>query len=574
MRIKSLSINYFRSIKSASIIMHDITAIVGENNAGKTAILRAINAVMNYAEEEESFRFGIHRYAPKNNTQIQIEFCDIPDKPYYANKVIGDTLTILFKYSYSKQRKFIYVIMGHDKLLIDDDFMSMLATDITYVYIPSNRTDHDITWENDSILNKVVSGYVAKHTEKRDNISKAVKTAAQHIHNIALRGLEKEINHLYMHHNSIDFQLNFSPNIDYSILLDNIMLSINEYGSNYMLKECGSGTKSLTVIAMHRANALRNKTSIVLGIEEPETNLHPQAQKCLIMSLRDNRHDNETQAIFTTHSTVLIDTLKHENIVLVRRRPDKRGFISHIRQLPNDFWNKYNIEEYKHYQYFNYKNSDFFFARYIIIGESKNDCQVFESLIQSQVKTNIADISFLDAGGVGSIPYPFFLLKELEIPFVLIVDKDFFFRYINNELSKSRNTATGLPKYSPIMNSNPVLDDLFPTVVEKSLVEQECQKGYRAFFEHIKRKRILSMNYCLDMDLTCSKAARLKYYEILHIAANDQTQKHLLCNCGHAIKKIENLYKIINGISQSSMPESFQKIKNYLIHDINEQLKS
>ena len=185
MRIKSLSINYFRSIKSASIIMHDITAIVGENNAGKTAILRAINAVMNYAEEEESFRFGIHRYAPKHNTQIQIEFCDIPDKPYYANKVIGDTLTILFKYSYSKQRKFIYVIMGHDKLLIDDDFMSMLATDITYVYIPSNRTDHDITWENDSILNKVVSGYVAKHTEKRDNISKAVKTAAQHIHNIA-----------------------------------------------------------------------------------------------------------------------------------------------------------------------------------------------------------------------------------------------------------------------------------------------------------------------------------------------------------------------------------------------------
>ena len=140
------------------------------------------------------------------------------------------------------------------------------------------------------------------------------------------------------------------------------MLSINEYGSNYMLKECGSGTKSLTVIAMHRANALRNKTSIVLGIEEPETNLHPQAQKCLIMSLRDNRHDNETQAIFTTHSTVLIDTLRHENIVLVRRRPDKRGFVSHIRQLPNDFWNKYNIEEYKHYQYFNYKNSDFFFC--------------------------------------------------------------------------------------------------------------------------------------------------------------------------------------------------------------------
>ena len=31
--------------------MNDITAIVGENNAGKTAILRALNAIMNYEEE-------------------------------------------------------------------------------------------------------------------------------------------------------------------------------------------------------------------------------------------------------------------------------------------------------------------------------------------------------------------------------------------------------------------------------------------------------------------------------------------------------------------------------------------
>ena len=28
--------------------MHDITAIVGENNAGKTAVLRALNSVMNF----------------------------------------------------------------------------------------------------------------------------------------------------------------------------------------------------------------------------------------------------------------------------------------------------------------------------------------------------------------------------------------------------------------------------------------------------------------------------------------------------------------------------------------------
>ena len=55
MKIESVIITNFRSIKNAVIRMHDITAIVGENNAGKTAVLRALNSVMNFKEEEENF---------------------------------------------------------------------------------------------------------------------------------------------------------------------------------------------------------------------------------------------------------------------------------------------------------------------------------------------------------------------------------------------------------------------------------------------------------------------------------------------------------------------------------------
>ena len=54
MKIEQIEITKFRSIKHARIVMHDITAIVGENNAGKTAILRALNAVMNYEQEKGS----------------------------------------------------------------------------------------------------------------------------------------------------------------------------------------------------------------------------------------------------------------------------------------------------------------------------------------------------------------------------------------------------------------------------------------------------------------------------------------------------------------------------------------
>ena len=60
MRIEEVKIKNFRSIKSATFRMNKITAVVGENNAGKTAVLRAINAVLNYMDEEMSFKNKTH----------------------------------------------------------------------------------------------------------------------------------------------------------------------------------------------------------------------------------------------------------------------------------------------------------------------------------------------------------------------------------------------------------------------------------------------------------------------------------------------------------------------------------
>ena len=569
MKIEKIIIVNFRSIKKAEIRMNDITAIVGENNAGKTAILRALNAIMNYDEEEEYFLNGRHRFAPRCNTKIELMFTDVPDK--FADKRVNGKLTIHFTYTYSKQKKqFAYVNEQNEIINLEDNFINNLRSEIIYVYIPVERTNKDTQWGDNSIFKKLVTTYIGINTINRDTISPHVKTAMDKIHSAALKKLEKEINNLYLQNKSVDFKINF-PDIDYTILLNKVMLSMNEYGQNYPLEEWGSGTRSLAVIAMHRAMALLHNANIVLGIEEPEINLHPQGQKKFILSLRDKRHRNETQSIFTTHSTVLVDSLKHEEIVIARRKSDSRGFISEITQISERFWVENGIEEFKHYQYFNYKNSDFFFAKFIIVGESKNDCQIFEKLIKPLIGAKASDISYLDAGGVENIHYPFFLLKELKIPFVMVVDRDFFFPYsVNNKLQDSRNLTTGLPIYSNNMKRSIVLDNLFSTQEERDKVEIAHQKGYRKFFDEIKNKNILSMNYCLEMDLTCSNAAREKYYNLLRIEGQNKSQQYLLTKNHNAIKKIENIDKIINSIPSKSLPESYNKIKNHIVCMIDE----
>ncbi len=289
-----------------------------------------------------------------------------------------------------------------------------------------------------------------------------------------------------------------------------------------------------------------------------------------MLSLKSNLQNNETQTIFTTHSTVLINELAHEDILLLRRTPDsKRGFISSATQLPSNFWEKYHIEEFKHYQYFNYKNSDFFFSKYVVLGESKNDCQVFEKLIEKELKDKIADVSFLDAGGVENIKYPYYLLKELKIPFITIVDRDYFFEYQNNNiLNDSRNPNTGLPNYSNFLRNDPVINDIFPTQVLKDKLVENSRAGYRKFFDFISHYNILSMNYCLEMDLTCSSAARSMYYQKLDIPESRQSQKTLLVDNQKGIKRAERILSIVDALPARSMPESYIKIKNAILADI------
>ena len=99
MRISEVTIEKYRSIKKATFRMSDITAVVGENNVGKTAVLRALNAVQNYKHEEESFFNKAHRYAPRNNTYITVVFEDIPNKIIYENKIYDNKLVIKFSFS-------------------------------------------------------------------------------------------------------------------------------------------------------------------------------------------------------------------------------------------------------------------------------------------------------------------------------------------------------------------------------------------------------------------------------------------------------------------------------------------
>lgn len=573
MKISEVEIRRFRSIKEARFLLHDITGIVGENNAGKTGVLRALNSVFNYENEKMNFLDKTHQFAPRSNSYIYLKFEDIPPeaedlKEYMYNK----SISIEWMFSYSKNRRLLSVQKGSkkDKISNVDTFLQTLSKYLTYVYISVERTNSDIAWGEGTIFKKLITSFLNRHIKKRDMVSSDIKYSSKRIHDSILCKLEKLISNLYLQNKDINFKIDFPDNLDYSSILNFLQLSINEKGSNYLLQEWGSGTKSLAIIAMYRAFALSEEKNIILGIEEPETNLHPQAQKRFIQSLQTKMNKYEVQTIFSTHSTVLIDELNHQDILLVKRKKeDGRSFSSVITQVHDNFWEKYNIDELAHRNFFHLKNSDFFFAKYVIVCESKTDGYVIEQLLSPSISRSLPDISILEMGGVNNISYPYFLLKELGIPFSVVVDFDFFFDYKNNnERDKSRN-KNGFPEYQRVLTKNSTKRKVIDDVFGKDVAKLENVKGYREFFDVIRPHRFYSMMYCLEMDLVCSSNAREVLYDLHKLSDERRDTKHLLVNCARSLKDQKNILIVLESLKPIHLPESYQKIKNALIDDIS-----
>lgn len=571
MNISDISIVKFRSIKSCQIHFSKINALVGENNSGKTAILRAINCLFNYEFEEDQFITHTHQYAPRNNTKIEIVLTNIPDKPIYKDKVIDNKLTLGLKFRYSDNKRTLYCNAPQGSETLDEEFIRLLKNDLEYIYIPANRSSKDITWTDNSIFQRLLNSYSTQYTQNRDNISARVKNVADKFRDTVLPNIEHQISKLDMLQTGAVYTVEYSDKLDYSIFLNKLDVYVDDSGKKYPVVECGSGIKSLTTIALHRALGQIQNTNIVLGIEEPETNLHPQAQKKLISSLKNGMEANEVQAIISTHSTVIVDALNHEDIILVRRSPDDtRGFFSCATQLDISFWEKYGLETLKHYNFFRYRNSDFFFAKYVVLVESTTDAQVFQKILSQRMGEDLLYVSILNLNGITNIKYPYYLLKELGIPFSMIVDKDFFTPYLHDKLEDSRCPETGLPLYKDHLDEdNDVLNDIFNEEQKQTLL-QLLKQSYKATFDYLNEFGVYTMMYCLEMDLCCSSKACEQFYRMLNMIPAEHNPKALLTSKHTAIKKPEYILPILDNIENKDYPNSYKKIGKAIFEKIQQ----
>lgn len=561
MKISKIELKKFRSIEKCLIELNDLNAIVGQNNSGKSAIIRALNCFFNFKDEEVNFIQGKHHYNPSSTPVITLTFIDFDSEfgEYAENSILQ--IQQSFKPS---SKKAIYKYKRNGSYVnAPDTLLEMINSKISFVYIPPNRSAVELKWEEDSLIKELIEEYLKKETARRDNLTPKFKQATEHLENGVLNKIGCEVEKFYSLKKNFTYNLSFNSDSNYSAFLNNIEVFIEEFGIRHNLDDCGTGLQSVTIIAFYRVLAKLKGKHIILGLEEPETNLHPQAQRELINSIKNTSPDEYTQVLLTTHSTVIVDNVDHKHITLVRKvKDEQRGFKSEVFKLKQSFFEDHNLEEFKYYQFHHYRNSDFFFANYVIFVESKNDAEVVKYLAKTKkIDLDLYGVSLIDIGGVKNLAYPFHIVKDLNLPNTVILDKDYFIPYLNDELNNSRD-AEGLPKYKYEFKRGTLLSALIPSASEQEKLLGLFKANHSKALDHLEKFNIICMNYSLEIDLLCSDLAVKEMSKILNLNSAQSNRHFLLTERHKVIKDIKNILNVLEKLQVINYPNSFKRIRN------------
>lgn len=572
MKIKKVEIKNFRSIIQGSFEIENILAIVGQNNSGKSNILCALDSFFHPDKQLENYLNNKNSCGiPRKNPCIEITFSEVPHE---FDTFKNSENNIKIKQSFSNNRLIYNIFNPTDGKY--EIFDKNIKNYIDFVLIPIDRVsdvDGDKLPEN-SIVYKAIKNSLLKLSERRDTYSVQLQKAYEYIDKHAFEKIAKDINNYYVA-SHVSAKIMKADNVDSTLLMSVLGISISEKGKEYPINLCGSGIQSLFVIGIYHYISSQIGVNYLIAIEEPEVNLHPQAQRQFANSLLNNTSNN--QVILSTHSPSIVDQLGHKDMLLVKKiSHPKKGFESKLTQLSSDFFERNGLDVLAYYKFAGFKNSDFFFSSHLIITESPTDGNVVK-LLGEKYNIDLLNygISFVSLGGVCNFKYLYFLLKELDIPHTWIFDKDYFLDYKNSKKENSRDSS-GFFQYSNNWTNDTTkkesIKKLFYDDSDRDKILKFLTSNHQKALTLMSRYNVICMRYNLEMDICSSKKSLELYYDLLHIPPRERNVKKILVDNKNAIKDATYIHKIIESLENRNLPYSFKEIVKQLKKIINESV--
>lgn len=406
MKLSSVHVKNFRTLEDVRVQFNDYySAISGQNNAGKTTLLRAIRHtfrdnsrdVYYYRRRDEvAYRDDRTQWTKKNEDIVfdyVVAVSPAEDsglfqfiEKFNEKALPAQDAKLRIQVTHKSNEETLCQVWVNDKEFSNYAakevlqklkssnlaFMHDSAHAFSPIFGAGGRHLHELTFTADEL--KQISDELAKVQAKIKKISRAHKTELTEL----LGHLEEKYD--------VEFSLPegmFTGSIPFAVNLrdKNVDIPLNDWGS---------GTKNRTHILMSILHASRirtkpdeNKITPVVLIEEPESFLHPSAQAEFGRVLIDLANELKIQTIVTTHSPyMLCQQNVQSNVLLGRKLSYGKSKATEVIAVHEDNWMEPfgNILGLNNAEFAAWKDVLFSGKQCVLLVEGDIDKQYFEHI--------------------------------------------------------------------------------------------------------------------------------------------------------------------------------------------------
>lgn len=469
MPISRILIEHFRSIERCEFTPGQFCALVGENNAGKSNILQALDLVLARAWVNIG-AFSEDDFRDRNTDRdivIELEFSPALKYRRFKTSAMTEVDIPIVRFTVTKYK----VDSARGKkgdLRLDQSCLKLNGTQVSVMkQVPKKGVKPDfepLTRVPDEVRELIPAIYI--DTERRlseqlpsgrqsllrrlfEDVNDALKTTQMEdtkdgekvmrpAHDVFMERLGaaldvlriKEFTELenILRQHSLE-NLGYDPVKDADRfkfrfdLFDSwdffraIRLVFSEAGTVIDATAMGHGAQNALIVAIFQAyERLRKKGALIL-IEEPELYLHPHRRRFFYSTLR--RVSEKNQIIYTTHSSHFVAIPEYEEVHIVYRNDNDTTDVRTSNLKPTAQLREKMRKE------LDPERNELFFAKHVILVEGDTEKLALpEYARRLNVNLDRLDVSIVEVGGKRSLKIFAEIIQSFGIPVTLVFDTD------------------------------------------------------------------------------------------------------------------------------------------------------
>jgi putative ATP-dependent endonuclease of OLD family len=441
MYLEKLIIKNYRSIKELCLNFNKgLNVLIGENNAGKTAIIDALRLCLGYGNQKREIYVSTSDFHI-DKTVLSDEYSDVefhlffkielPVEAAWFNDLLNvnedgtQNLQLHFKYFIDEVAGFKrvrYRVWGgaNEGQMVSQDVLSLLY----HVHLDALRdTEQYLRPIRGNRLGQLYANMQTNpdrevDKEKKKEIAGKIKTAidsdpdwVSHVENGKTKINEhlKETSFTGKHQ---PIHVDFLP-YDFNKLVDNLKMQIPIYPEELLdgdptkqkhleLHQNGLGYNNLIYTAtilgdLKQRKQLDAETYIALLIEEPEAHLHPQLQNLFFNYLNKLESELGFQVFITSHSPTITAKANLNSLVVLQNHSNKVHSLSIKESGLTE-----NNRKYLH-KFLDVTKSQLFFSEGVILVEGISEAllmPVFSKIMGNDFDIEKAGIELVNLNGV------------------------------------------------------------------------------------------------------------------------------------------------------------------------------